>query len=107
MRKLLFLSTLFLSGCKEVELVGDVFCKIYPKDGYADCATVVEQKPDVKVTDPVEKPLSDLDGWIAVKESQFAKYRRAYESQNQSSEQPLEKVHEILQNKRQSDLLNQ
>lgn len=103
MKTLLFLSTFFLLGCKEVELVGDVFCKLYPKDGYADCATVTQQKPDIKVTDPVEKSIDDLDGWIMVPEAQFAKYRRAYESSNQS----LQKVTEALDQKRLSDLSDQ
>ena len=102
MKLFLFLSTLFLFGCKEVKIVGDVFCKIYPADGYADCATVTEQEP-VKVTEPVEKSLDDLTGNICVPEKQFAKYRRAYEKEQQNVIQPLELVERKLTMKREAD----
>lgn len=74
----------FVAGCKEVKLVGDKFAKIYPNDGYADVAEVLEQKP-VKITEPEEIPMSDLQGFICVSEKQFAKYRRAYESSQESA----------------------
>lgn len=102
MKLFLFLSTLFLFGCEEVKIVGDIFCKIYPADGYADCATVTEQEP-VKVTDPVEKSLDDLTGNICVPEKQFAKYRRAYEKEQQNVIQPLELVERKLTMKREAD----
>lgn len=100
--KYLILSVVFLMGCEEVKIVGDVFCKIYPADGYADCATVTEQEP-VKVTEPVEKSLDDLTGNICVPEKQFAKYRRAYEKEQQNVIQPLELVERKLTMKREAD----
>lgn len=100
--KYLILSVVFLMGCEEVKIVGDVFCKIYPADGYADCATVTEQEP-VKVTEPVEKSLDDLTGNICVPEKQFAKYRRAYEKENSKIIQPLELVERKLTMKREAD----
>lgn len=100
--KYLILLVVFLMGCEEVKIVGDVFCKIYPADGYADCATVTEQEP-VKVTDPVEKSLDDLTGNICVPEKQFAKYRRAYEKEQQNVIQPLELVERKLTMKREAD----
>ena len=103
MKYLLLLTMLFaFSGCEEVEIVGDVFCKIYPADGYADCATITEQEP-VKVTNPVEKSLDDLTGNICVPEKQFAKYRRAYEKENSKIIQPLELVERKLTMKREAD----
>jgi len=100
--KYLLLASLLLVGCKEVKLVGDVFAKIYPQDGYADAATVTAQKP-VKVTDPVEMSLSDMSGWICVPEKQFTKYRRAYES-SQEMQSALETVHQKLNQKRMQDM---
>lgn len=82
--KYLILMVVFLMGCEDVKLVGDVFAKIYPKDGYADAAKVLTQDP-VKVSDPVEIPLADMSGWICVPEAQFAKYRRAYEKGQQKA----------------------
>lgn len=89
-------------GCKEVKLVGDLFCKIYPQDNYADCTNVLEQKP-VKVTDPVEHPMSDLSGFVCVPEKQFAKYRRAYES-GQEMQTALEVVQQKLEQKRSNEV---
>lgn len=100
--KYLILLVVFLMGCEEVKIVGDVFCKIYPADGYADCATVTEQEP-VKVTDPVEKSLDDLTGNICVPEKQFTKYRRAYEKEQQNVIQSLELVERKLTMKREAD----
>ena len=91
------------SGCEEVKIVGDIFCKIYPADGYADCATITEQEP-VKVTEPVEKSLDGLTGNICVPEKQFAKYRRAYEKEQQNVIQPLELVERKLTMKREADV---
>lgn len=67
---------LFLTSCK-VDLVGDKVAKIYPVDGYADVATVVESCP-VKIGTIEEKPIDELQGWVCVPESQLAKYRREY-----------------------------
>lgn len=100
--KYLLLASLLLVGCKEVKLVGDEFCKVYPDDGYADCSTVNSEKP-VKVTDPIEKKISDLDGWIAVPEKQFAKYRRAYES-SQEMQTALQQLQNKLNEKRMQDI---
>jgi hypothetical protein len=103
MKYLLLLAMLFaFSGCEEVKIVGDIFCKIYPKDGYADCAKVVKQEP-VEVTDPVEVTLEELSGYIAVPEAQFAKYRRAYEKENSKIIQPLDLVERKLTMKREAD----
>lgn len=74
MKKLLLV--LFLSSCK-IDLVGDKVAKIYPVDGYADVATIVESCP-LKIGTIEEKSINELQGWVCVPESQAAKYRRDY-----------------------------
>lgn len=101
MKYLVLIWVIAMSGCKEVELKGDVFAKIYPNDGYADTVIVESQDP-VKVSEASEVSLDQLSGWIAVPEEQFAKYRRAYERELDKSS-VIEKVQEKFIQKRTED----
>ena len=77
---LLIFTAFFFLGCEDPLDKGDIFCKIYPRDGYADCAKI-DKKDPIKVTEPVEVDMEDLTGYICIPEEQFAKYRRAYEKE--------------------------
>ncbi len=74
-----FFCLFFLVGCK-LEVVGDKVAKVYPDDGYADIAEILEQCP-MKATTVKKVPLSELSGWICIPEAQAAKYRREYNSE--------------------------
>lgn len=74
-----FFCLLFLTGCK-LEVVGDQFAKIYPKDKYADVATISERCP-LKANTVQKVNIEDLSGWVCMPEEQAAKYRREYNSE--------------------------
>lgn len=92
---------LFLTGCK-VDLVGDSFSQIYPKDGYAKTLTVTSEDP-IETTEPVNVPLDSLVGYVCVSEKQFAEYRRAYEQEHNNK--VLDVVNNKLEASRWQDLL--